>query len=48
MDECEYFESDFTDHSLQLIQSLLGPKVKDMLLLPGAVVINVPDPDKLG
>jgi hypothetical protein len=47
-DESEHLESDFTDITLQFIQELYGPAVKDMLLIPGTVVIHVPYTDKLG
>lgn len=41
MQRSEMKKSDFTDKSLRLIQWLHGPIIKDMLLLPGAVSINV-------
>lgn len=40
-DESEHLESDFTDITLAWIQELYGPQVKDMLLIPKVVVMNV-------
>lgn len=45
-DDSELMASDFTDETLIRIQNILGPAVKDALLLPKAVVINVPPIDK--
>lgn len=42
-DDSEQLESDFTDYTLQVIQSLYGPAIKDLLLLPGPVVIQRAD-----
>jgi hypothetical protein len=39
-DESEQLESDFSDYTLTVIQALYGPAFKDMLLLPGPVVIS--------
>lgn len=39
-DETEQLESDFTDFTLQWIQELYGPQVKDALLLPGPVEVQ--------
>jgi hypothetical protein len=36
-----FLESDFTDDHLRFIQSIYGPQVKDALLLPGPVPIQV-------
>lgn len=40
IDPDEQFESDFSDQTLRIISHILGPPVKDLLLLPGPVSIR--------
>lgn len=41
MQEEEYLQSDFSDTVLLQVSNILGPTVKDALLLPGEVPIQV-------
>lgn len=40
-DATEFLDSDFTDDHLRFIAETFGPLVKDLLLLPGPVPIEV-------
>ncbi|WP_157054105.1 hypothetical protein [Paenibacillus sp. D9] len=43
MDETELLESDFSEDSLRAIGRLLSPWVAQRLLLPGPVLVQLPE-----
>ncbi|MGK9250825.1 hypothetical protein [Paenibacillus humicus] len=43
MDESELLESDFSDDSLRVIADLFTPWVAQLLLLPGPVLVQLPE-----